>query len=554
MKKILFLLSITVFVTSCSSSKSNVITKNQETKTPFVWEGANVYFLLTDRFKNGNPNNDKIILRDKPTGVLRGFEGGDIRGVIQKIDEGYFTELGINAIWMTPIVEQIHDSVDEGSGNTYGFHGYWTKDWTALDPSFGTREDLFELVQKAHAKGIRIMLDAVINHTGQTTNLDPKYPENWVRSTPNCIYNSYDTNINCTLVAGLFDVKTESKENVSLPPFLIEKWKKEGRYEQEVAELDAFFKTTGYPRAPRYYIMKWLADYITDYGIDAYRVDTVKHTTEDVWADFTTVCTNAFATYKTKNPTKVLDNNSFFTVGEVYGYSIGNKKIYDFGDKKVDYFAQGFTSLINFDFRNEAKMDYEPLFSKYSDILHTDLQGKTVMNYTTSHDDGYPFDKKREKTFEAGTKLLLAPGISQVYYGDELARSLEIVGAQGDATLRSNMNWDDLLTNKMTYKLLFHYQRLGQFRANHPAIGAGIHKQLSFGDQYVFGRIYSKDSYNDTVVIGLDLPIGKKEISVENLFKDGTPVHDFYSGISSTVENGKVSIDSQYGIVLLEKS
>ena len=554
MKKILFLLSITVFVTSCSSSKSNVITKNQETKTPFVWEGANVYFLLTDRFKNGNPNNDKIILRDKPTGVLRGFEGGDIRGVIQKIDEGYFTDLGINAIWMTPIVEQIHDSVDEGSGNTYGFHGYWTKDWTALDPSFGTREDLFELVQKAHAKGIRIMLDAVINHTGQTTNLDSKYPENWVRSTPNCKYNSYDTNINCTLVPGLFDVKTESKENVSLPPFLIEKWKKEGRYEQEVAELDAFFKTTGYPRAPRYYIMKWLADYITDYGIDAYRVDTVKHTTEDVWADFTKVCANTFATYKAKNPTKVLDNNPFFTVGEVYGYTIGNKKIYDFGDKKVDYFAHGFTSLINFDFRNEAKMDYEPLFSKYSDILHTDLQGKTVMNYTTSHDDGYPFDKKREKTFEAGTKLLLAPGISQVYYGDELARSLEIEGAQGDATLRSNMNWDDLLTNKMTYKLLFHYQRLGQFRANHPAIGAGIHKQLSFGDQYVFGRIYSKDSYNDTVVIGLDLPIGKKEISVENLFKDGTPVRDFYSGISSTVENGKVSIDSQYGIVLLEKS
>ena len=105
---------------------------------------------MIDRFKNGNPDNDHIIKRDKPTAKLRGFEGGDIRGVIQKLDEGYFDKLGITAIWMTPVVEQIHGSVDEGTGNTYGFHGYWTKDWTAIDPSFGTREDLKELVTKAH--------------------------------------------------------------------------------------------------------------------------------------------------------------------------------------------------------------------------------------------------------------------------------------------------------------------------------------------------------------------------------------------------------------------
>jgi glycosidase len=64
----------------------------------------------------------------------------------QKIDEGYFDKLGINAIWFTPIVEQIHDAVDEGTGLSYGFHGYWTG--TALDPNFGTKEDLANLVQK----------------------------------------------------------------------------------------------------------------------------------------------------------------------------------------------------------------------------------------------------------------------------------------------------------------------------------------------------------------------------------------------------------------------
>ncbi|WP_395045213.1 alpha-amylase family glycosyl hydrolase [Flavobacterium sp.] len=555
MKKILILFSISLLFSGCCSKKTTIQESNTAaTKTPFVWENANVYFLLTDRFQNGDKTNDLNYNRNKPTGKLRGFEGGDIRGIIQKLDEGYFENLGINVLWMTPVVEQIHDGVDEGTGFSYGFHGYWTRDWSALDPSFGTKKDLAELVAKAHAKGIRIMLDAVINHTGPVTTEDSVYPNDWVRTSPKCNYKSYDTYINCTLVENLPDVKTESNEAVELPTFLIEKWKKEGRYDEELKELDTFFKKTGYPRAPRFYIMKWLSDYISDYGIDGYRVDTAKHTTENVWKEFKNVCDLAFTDFKQKNPKKVLDDNPFFTVGEVYGYNIGNKLLYDFGDKKVNYFDNGFTALINFDFRNEAKMNYELLFSKYSDILQSDLKGKTVMNYTTSHDDGYPFDKKREKTFEAGTKLLLTPGISQVYYGDELARSLEIEDTQGDATLRSFMNWDDLKTNKMTFKLLNHYQKLGQFRRNHLAIGAGIHKQISLGNQYVFGRIYSKDNYNDVVVVGLDLPLGKKEISVENLFKNGTTIKDAYSGKTAIVVDGKVSIDSEFGILLLEKN
>ncbi|MFI0427439.1 MAG: alpha-amylase family glycosyl hydrolase [Flavobacterium sp.] len=545
---ILTIALVSLLISSCSSTKE---IKNTPTKTPFVWEGANVYFLMTDRFLNGNPNNDNIIKRDKPTAKLRGFEGGDIRGVIQKLDEGYFSDLGINVIWMTPVVEQIHGSVDEGTGNTYGFHGYWTKDWTALDPSFGTREDLKELVDKAHAKGIRIMLDAVINHTGHATEIDDKYPNNWVRSTPNCKYNSYDSNINCTLVTGLFDVKTESKENVELPPFLVEKWKKEGRYEQEIAELDAFFKKTGYPRAPRYYIMKWLSDYILDFGIDAYRVDTVKHTTEDVWADFGKVCEMTFAEFKAKNPTKALDNNTFFTVGEVYGYNIGSKRLYDYGDRKVDYYANGFTGLINFDFRNEAKMNCEELFSKYSNILQNDLKGNTVMNYVSSHDDGWPFDKKREKTFESGTKLLLAPGISQIYYGDETARSLDIEGTTGDATLRSMMNWDDIVGKISTKELLVHYQKLGVFRKNHPAIGAGVHQKIS-SNYYLFTRTFSSENYTDKVVVGLDFPIGNKEINVANYFPEGTSVRDAYSGQLAKVENGKITINTNYTILLIE--
>jgi len=548
MKKTVLLIAALVLSGNAFAQKKQPVTN----KTPFVWKAANVYFIVTDRFKNGDESNDHIIDRRKPTGILRGFNGGDIRGIIQKLDEGYFNKLGINVIWMTPIVEQIHEGVDEGTGFTYGFHGYWTKDWSALDPSFGTKKELAELVQKAHARGIRIMLDAVINHTGPVTSEDVVYPGDWVRTTPKCTYKSYDTYINCTLVDNLPDVKTESNENVEVPLFLVNKWKKEGRYEKEMASLNAFFKKTGYPRAPKYYIMKWLSDYIRDYGIDGYRVDTAKHTTEDVWADFKKVCNMAFAEYKKNNPKKVLDNNPFFTVGEVYGYNIGNKKFYDFGDKKVNYFENGFNGLINFDFRNEAKMDYEPLFSKYSDILNNDLKGNTVMNYVSSHDDSYPFDKKREKTIESGTKLLLAPGISQVYYGDESARSLDIEGAQGDATLRSNMNWSDLIDNPKSKETLAHWQKLGNFRKNHPAVGAGVHAQISAAP-YVFSRVFTKGKYTDKVVVGLDLPIGKKEISIGSIFANGAKVKDAYSGNTGVIVDGKVTIVSDFAFVLLEK-
>ena len=74
-------------------------------------------------------------------------------------------------------------------------------------------------------------------------------------------------------------------------------------------------------------------------------------------------------------------------MGEVYGYGISQKQSYDFGDKKVNYYQNGFKSLINFDFKGDANKPYEELFSNYSDLLHSDLNGKTVMNYLTSHDE-----------------------------------------------------------------------------------------------------------------------------------------------------------------------
>ncbi|PKP13986.1 MAG: alpha-amlyase [Bacteroidetes bacterium HGW-Bacteroidetes-3] len=552
MKKYLFILLLIVSI-SCSNKKQDKILTINNTEKPFLWEGANIYFLLTDRFNNGDVSNDLNFSRTRVGAKLRGFEGGDIKGITQKIEEGYFNNLGINAIWLTPIVEQIHGSVDEGTGLTFAYHGYWTKDWTTLDPNFGSEEALRNLVEVAHKNGIRIVLDAVINHTGPVTNLDKVWPEDWVRTGPQCDYQTYESTTACTLVKNLPDIKTESEENVEIPKHLAEKWKAEGRYDQEMKELDDFFKRTGYPRAPKYYIIKWLTDYITEFGIDGYRADTVKHMEENVWGEFKNECDYAFNQWKKNNPAKVLDSTNFYLVGEVYNYSISNGQLFDFGDKKVNYFKNGFNSLINFEFKwNAAQLNsYEALFSKYDSILQNDLKGFGVLNYISSHDDGDPFDKERKKSFESATKLLLCPGTSQVYYGDESARSLTIEGATGDATLRSNMNWDEIANRLQTKEILTHWQKLGKFRNNHLAVGAGIHKMIS-KQPYVFQRTYLKGDFKDAVVVGLDLSKGEKQLNIGDVFVENAVLVDAYSNTEVIVKNRMVSLNTPFSIVLLE--
>ncbi|QXP67579.1 alpha-amylase family glycosyl hydrolase [Polaribacter sp. AHE13PA] len=549
MKNLVFFIFLaSIFSCKENSSKEKVAT--QTAQKEFVWKGANIYFLLTDRFNNGDTSNDINFERTKETGKLRGFKGGDIKGITQKIKEGYFTKLGINAIWMTPIVEQIHGGTDEGTGVSYGFHGYWTIDWTSIDPNFGTKEDLKELVAIAHKNGIRILLDAVINHTGPVTEKDPVWPSDWVRTEPTCTYDSYEHTVSCTLVENLPDIKTESNNAVELPIQLVEKWKAEGRYELEVKELEEFFTRTGHPRAPRFYIMKWLTDYITEFGIDGYRVDTVKHTEEFVWQEFKQECDAAFAIYKKNNPEKVLDENNFYLVGEVYNYTISDGKEFDLGGEKINYYDNAFQSLINFELKwNVKQMAETAVFQKYDSLLNTDFKGYGILNYLTSHDDGQPFDKEREQPYKTATMLLLTPGTSQVYYGDESARNLIIEDAVGDATLRSFMNWEDIQSKEETQKILEHWQKLGQFRANHPAVGAGKHSLISKENGVVFSRVRKEDK----IIVGINLQKGNKEIEVLSLFKNGEKLNDFYSNQTVEVKDGKVVVNSEFDLVLLEK-
>ena len=515
------------------------------------WNAATVYFLLTDRFANGDATNDRALGRASDGAVLRSFEGGDLAGLRGKIEEGYFDSLGVQAIWMTPFVEQIHGSVDEGTGKTYGFHGYWTRDWTAVDPALGTADDLRAVVDAAHARGIRLLMDAVINHPGPVTAADPPWPEDWVRSAPNCTYRDYTTTVDCTLVATLPDVRTDSDDPVALPRALLEKWEREGRRDRELAELDRFFRRTGHPRAPRYYLIKWLTDWVRELGFDGYRVDTAKHFEESVSAELKREAEAALADWRRAHPDRLPGDLPFHMMGEVYGWELRHGRAYDFGDRKVDFFAHGYDGLINFGFKRDAAAAPDSVFSAYSATLGSGpLAGVAVLNYVSSHDDGSPYDPERHDPGGAGTRLLLAPGGAQIYYGDESARPLRVPGAEGDANLRSFMNWGDLAPGGSAVGVLEHWRKLGRFRRAHPAIGAGEHRTLQ-ASPYVFSRTLETARGVDRVVVAMGQARGEKSIPVFGVFAEGTELVDGYSGVRASVRGGTVSLTTPSDLVLL---
>jgi len=518
------------------------------------WNGATIYFLLTDRFYNGDPNNDLALGRTRDTPVLRYFQGGDLAGVLLKLEEGYFEALGVDAIWMTPFQEQNRGATDEGAGRTYAYHGYWTQDWTAVDPALGTEDDLRAVVEAAHARGMRVLMDAIVNHTGPVMEEDPVWPADWVRTSPKCEFGDRPTTMDCTLVDNLPDILTGRDDPVDLPPPLLEKWERQGRLDTELAELDAFFERTGHPRAPRYYLIKWLTDWVREYGFDGYRVDTAKHFEEWVSAELKVEAEKALADWRAAHPDQVLDDLPFYMMGEVYNYNMQNGREFDFGGgDTVDFFDYGYDGLINFDFKNRADETLDELFTRYAAALREgDLRGVSIINYLSSHDDSSPWDPKRQDPFGAGTRLLLAPGGAQIYYGNELARPLSVEGAAGDANLRSFMNWAALERGAFGVELLEHWRRLGRFRQAHPAVGAGEHQRLRV-EPYIFSRILEAGGASDRVIVALDLESGSKTIYLYGLFPDGTELLDAYSGEVGVVTGGEITLDTSYELLLLSR-
>ncbi|WP_108803457.1 alpha-amylase family glycosyl hydrolase [Aquimarina sp. Aq107] len=546
-KSLLIAVTIMLYFYSASYAQS-------ERDLPFVWENATVYFVLTDRFENGDPSNDISYNRPQDGPPLRNYEGGDLLGLINKIEEGYFDDLGVNALWITPPIENIYGSVP-GAG--YGFHGYWAKDWTNIDANLGTNALFGTFVDTAHEHGIRVLLDVVLNHVGPDTSTDQNqsWPDEWVRRDPDCNFQGPNGTIPCELVDNLPDIRTDSNDNVSLPNWLLEKWNQEGRREREENELNDFFNRTGKSRSPRSYIIKWLTDYVRKYGVDGFRVDTVKHVEEAVWKELEAEGIIALREWKTNNSSKKLDDLDFWMTGEVFNYNAPTMGRNFTGDGfNVDYYNNGFANLINFEFRFNADEGLESIFSRYDNLLQNQLgEGKSAMNFLTNHDTEEVFDRNRQKTFEAGTKLLLTPGPAQIYYGDETSRTLTPGGgATGDATLRSNMNFDELTNpNSVASLTLTHYQKIGKFRREHISVGAGKHTKLQ-DTPYTFKREYDKNGFQDKALVytGNDNDF-TGVLDVFGMWEDGTELQDYFSGSLGTVTNGTVSFGTSFGLVLI---
>ncbi|WP_046114506.1 alpha-amylase family glycosyl hydrolase [Aquincola tertiaricarbonis] len=513
-----------------------------------------VYFVITDRFANGDPSNDGAYGRQREPGNDAGtFHGGDLKGLKQKLDEGWFRALGVNAIWITAPYEQIRGWTQGGQAafKHYGYHGYYALDYTVLDQAMGTPDELRALVDTAHAQGIRILFDVVMNHPGYLDLATARelLPEVlWPGSEQATLknyhsffdYNSFEFGrwwgrdwVRAGLpgytdpgrddltmqLAHLPDFRTENPQPVRLPELL--------RRKQDTRAVDL-------PGTPvRGYLVRWLTDWVREYGIDGFRADTVKHVEPEAWAELKREATAALADWKARHPGKKIDDAPFWMVGEYWGQGPARSLLHD----------SGFDALLDFDFQQRAAQytQPEPLFAAYA-ATYAGRPGFSNLAYISSHDTTL-FDRGR--LLEAATALMLVPGGVQVFYGDETARPPgEAPRGDEQQATRSDMNWTDI-----DRPLLAHWQQLGSFRQRHVALARGRHAQLQ-ATPYAFSRIDDASGDRVVVALGVDAPA---LLDVSSVFREGERLWEAYGGQALVVQGGRVALPAQR-VVLLERA
>jgi alpha-amylase len=515
--------------------------------------------VVTDRFVNGDPSNDHSYGRQReaaPRDDVATFHGGDLRGLTEKLAAGWFDKLGVNALWITAPYEQIHGWVVGGDKEFkhYAYHGYYALDYTLLDQNMGTPDDLRALVDAAHARGIRVLFDVVMNHPGyldittaRQLGIKVLWPgaENatltdyhqlidynnftfgdwwggaWVRAgLPG--YPDPGRDDLTSQLAYLPDFRTESKAAVTLPKFLRQK---------------AGTRAVDLPNTTvRGYLIAWLTDWVRQYGIDGFRCDTVKHVEPEAWSELKRAASAALVEWKAQHAQKTLDDAAFWMVGEFWGHGPARGPLHD----------AGFDAMINFEFQHKVaevvagKLALDALFTEYAALQH----GKPahMLNYISSHDTEL-FD--RAHLIEAGTALLLAPGGAQIYYGDEVARPPGIAPkTDPQQATRSDMPWDHV-----DEPVLAHWRALGSFRARHVAVAHGAHARLSSAP-YAFSRI--DEERGDRVVAAIDVPAGAS-IPVGSAFPEGQALRDGYTGTAYIVRGGAIRVERAARAVLLER-
>lgn len=540
-------------------------------QTPTSWDNALIYFVMTDRFNDGNPDNNDSYGRsldgENETGT---FHGGDLQGLTDKLNEGYFTALGVSALWISAPYEQVHGWVVGGSAEFkhYSYHGYYALDYTRVDANFGTEADLKTFVDTAHSKGIRVLLDVVMNHPGYATLQDlsefqvdvlkdgwenatvktyydyidynsPSFADwwgvSWIRAGLGGGYTTGGTDDLTKSVAYLPDFITESTQaDIGLPPFYAHK-------SDTAAQGNPAFTV-------RDYLVTWLSQWVADYGVDGFRCDTVKHVENDAWLELKEAGHEALSGWRAAHSGEAFGDElypdatrPFWMVGEVFPHGVS----------KDAYFDYGFDALLNFDYQaaaSSALTQYAGIdgtWTQYAQALNTDPDFNMV-SYISSHDTALFYSKYAGndlgKQKRAGALLLLAPGAVQLFYGDENARPPGPASSDSTQPTRSDYVWG------ANPSVLNHFQKLGQFRHHHEAVGAGAHTKLS-DEPYTFRRSLGAD----VVYVVLPEAAITPTVSVGEDFTDGTVLRNYYTGEEAKVAGGTVTFGSTAAPVLIER-
>ena len=484
------------------TSTNVTVTERDKKDGDFDWDEAVIYFAVTDRFFDGDTsNNDAYGVGDYDTSDKGGssYHGGDFAGLNEKLD--YLKDLGVNTIWITPIVENItDDQPDAKTGmHTYGYHGYWASDFTKLNKHLGTEEEFAALIEAAHSRGMKLMVDVVLNHAGYGTE-------------------DYFNNILKDKDGNAIKMLRDSSNTVSGDDKLA-----------PLSDLPDF--VTEDPEV-RNQLIEWQTDWMKKFDIDYYRVDTVKHVDSTTWSAF-------------KNSlTKV--NPDFKMIGEYAGAGYANTAG-ELGTGSMD-------ALLDFDFNDFAQnfvggkiSTVENSLLKRNGALNNTV---TMGNFLNSHDEnslqytlvnesGFSEEEAYNLMKVAATLQITAKGQPLIYYGEEIGQA----GINEDwpyQTNRRDFDWTELEAQKADSNSIYnHYKTMLSIRNAYTDVFArGSRTSILSSDEDGYDVIAR--SYGDTTLyVGMNIKEKATEVTIPVSAEAGSKMENLYDGKEYTVSADK---------------
>ena len=427
---------------------------------PTVRGGAansQIYFVMTDRFANGDASNDEAGLTGfsavtgyDPTDIGY-FHGGDLKGLTSKLD--YIQGLGFNSIWITPPVKQRYVQ-----GDSAAYHGYWGLDFTTIDPHLGTEEDFKNFVSQAHSRGIKVIVDIVINHTADVIKYKGDvYSYSSISEYPykDCNKKKFDlnkfigkANFPKLCAATSFPVPpivSDKNKNIKVPAFLNDVTNYHNRgdstFNGESSTFGDFFGLddvfTEKPAVVAGWTKVW-QDWITKFDIDGYRIDTAKHVNPEFWKVFLpAVLKTAASAGKSYFPIygEVWDTDPNYLAKFVTDYKFPGVLDFAFQAAASKYATYGNGERDLLDLFNQDDLYTTATTSAYglTTFLDNHDMGRIGM-FLQGNTEANPAQLLERANF-ANALLVLLRGGPATYYGDEKG----MTGSGGDKAARQDM-------------------------------------------------------------------------------------------------------------------